>query len=253
MKKKILLSLLAVAAIAVGVVGMAAFEAHVINVTAKIENALSVDTASIDFGTVFPQEELDESFDIALSDSFMAEDRVDSVDYIIRQKPKCGWTEDDGTILLGLPTMSGEIDDTGAITCPDHGDPSPPPDAVWGALPSLCEYISKHEQTEDGQETDNDGSLDAFHQTGAIENNVWVWNDVFGRLAKIAGDSSDTWELDLKVPCFGGNCAQDWADFVTEINSSANPDDYTQPIENEHKIYGCDLWVEVTGVDRLQS
>ena len=40
--KKILLTFVAVAAVAVGVVGMSAFEAHVINVTAKIENALNV-------------------------------------------------------------------------------------------------------------------------------------------------------------------------------------------------------------------
>jgi len=50
------------------------------------------------------------------------------------------------------------------------------------------------------------------------------------------------------VPCFGGYCAQDWADFVHEFNSEANPDDYTQPIANEHKTFGCDLWVEVSGI-----
>ncbi len=59
MKKKVLLTLVAVAAVAIGVVGMSAFEAHVINVTAKIENALSVTPDEIEFGTVFPQEQLD--------------------------------------------------------------------------------------------------------------------------------------------------------------------------------------------------
>ena len=106
MTKKIILSFVAIAAVAVGVVGMSAFEAHVINVTAKIENALSVPIDEIDFGTVFPQEQLDFPVEIALSDSFMAEDRVDDVKYMIRQKPKCGWTMNNGTNLLGLPTAT---------------------------------------------------------------------------------------------------------------------------------------------------
>ena len=59
MKKKILLGLVAVLIVISGVAGMSAFEAHVINVTAKIENALKVDTTPIDYGTVFPQEALD--------------------------------------------------------------------------------------------------------------------------------------------------------------------------------------------------
>src|SRR3989338_7739963 len=49
----------------------AAFEAHVINVTAQIENALNVPLKALDFGTVFPQEKLDLSFDVSLSDAFI--------------------------------------------------------------------------------------------------------------------------------------------------------------------------------------
>ncbi len=55
MNKKLLMGLGAVLAVVAGVAGMAAYEAHIINVTAKIENALSVTTEAIDFGTVFPQ------------------------------------------------------------------------------------------------------------------------------------------------------------------------------------------------------
>jgi hypothetical protein len=58
--------------------------------------------------------------------------------------------------------------------------------------------------------------------------------------------------IDLAVPCFGGYCAQDWADFVHGVNPEANPADFTQPIANEHKVFGCDLWVEVTGVSESQ-
>src|SRR3989338_6647589 len=87
--KKILMGL-AAAGTAIAMVPLfAAFEAHVINVTARIENALEVSTDAIDFGTVFPQEQIDKFFGVDLSQSFLDEDRVEDIEYIIRQKPKC--------------------------------------------------------------------------------------------------------------------------------------------------------------------
>ncbi|MBI2100885.1 MAG: hypothetical protein HYT47_02615 [Candidatus Vogelbacteria bacterium] len=244
--KKIFVGLLTLGAVLVVIPMFAAFEAHVINVTARIENALSVPVDPITFGTVFPQEELDRRFNITLSESFQEEGRVDDVEYIIRQKPKCAWTINDGQQIVG-DTQSGHVDDEGNIICPEPGQ-SPTEGAIWGPLPLLCEYLSKHELTDDGRETDNDDSLPAFHKIGSVVGDNWVWNDVKGRLAKSAPDFSDTWNLDLKVPCFGGYCAQDWADFVHGINENADPNLYTQDIDDEHKIFGCDLWVEVTGV-----
>lgn len=49
MKKKILLSLVAMVAVAGGIAAMSAFEAHIINVTAHIENALSVHPTELVF------------------------------------------------------------------------------------------------------------------------------------------------------------------------------------------------------------
>ena len=90
--KKILASLTLVSVMAVSAAMFAAFEAHVINVTAHIENALTVDTHGIDFGTVFPQEYIDDKeFTVSLSSSFLEEDRVDDVEYKIVQKDK-PWT-----------------------------------------------------------------------------------------------------------------------------------------------------------------
>src|SRR3989338_2228720 len=97
-----------VGVIVAGAAAFSAFEAHVINVTARIENALSVPTEPIDFGTVFPQEELDATFPVVLSQSFLDEDRVDDVEYIIRQKPKCAITAEDGQVLVG-PTATGHV------------------------------------------------------------------------------------------------------------------------------------------------
>lgn len=260
MKKKILFGVVVALGAVVALPMFSAFEAHVINVTAQIENALAVTTKHIDFGTVFPQEHLEQPLDILLSRSFMAEDRVDDVEYIIRQKPKCGVTTLDGTQLVAGSTQTGHVmvGDNPAtpgvveaywIDCgkdPNNDDnPNNNYDTathMYGVLPSLCEYISKE------GEDKNDGTLPSFHQPWWVDATGLHWNDVRGRLAKSGDDIKDTWTIDLSVPCFGGYCAQDWDDFVHEINPNADPDLYTQPIENEHKIFGCDLWVEVTGV-----
>lgn len=251
--KKLLLSIGALGAVLIALPMFAAFEAHVINVTAKIENALSVDTSSIDFGTVFPQEHLEQPLIVQLSSSFVAEDRVDDVNYIIRQKPKCGWTLNDGTNLLGIPTMSGHVDREGNITCPESDwEGVLPQGAVWGPLPLLCPYLSKHPDGLDdrSEPSTNDVGLKAFHEIGTTTQSGWDWNDVIGRLAKSENDTVDNWVIDLAVPCFGDYCAQDWAEFIGGHNEAEEvyADNWVQPIENEHKIFGCDLWVEVTGV-----
>ena len=247
--KKILLSLGAVTAVLVGASMFAAFEAHVVNVTARIENALFVPMAQsgIDFGTVFPQEKLDKFFDVSLSQSFQDEDRVDDVTYVIRQKPKCQLAVTNGT---ELPEFGVVTEDTnGNFVCLD--------DEHYDILPLLCPYLSKHETTTDGQgptgaplENDSAG-IAAFHGLpGPWTMNTTLATQVAGKLIKSAGDILDTWNIDLKVPCFGNHCAQDWADFVADNdgNNNADPELYIQPIENEHKLFGCDLWLEVTGI-----
>ena len=277
MKKKIILGI-AAAGTALALLPMfAAFEAHVINVTAQIENALAVTATALDFGTVFPQEHLEKNLRVALSSSFLTEDRVDDVEYFIRQKPKCGVTSSDGTVLVG-PTWTGHvvvvgIGDTQGYTsyidCEQDrpGNVTPHSDDLdFYLLPSLCEYISKEADTD----VVNDETTFSFHQPFAIATTTdnpftpgpdippltpgtLVWNDTNGRLSKADLDEEDNWIIDLSVPCFGNFCAQDWATFVDEndgpeLEGPADPDDYVQPIENEHKIFGCNLWVEVTEV-----
>ena len=258
--KKILMGLAATGTAIAMVPLFAAFEAHVINVTARIENALQVSTEHIGFGTVFPQEELDQEFGVRLSESFMTEVRVDDVQYFIRQKPKCGVVHEDGTVdpswtghVVVVPPPTGTQDPyTYYVDCDkDRPDTVPShPNPEFFLLPSLCPYLSKHPIPDSPIDPPNDGSLDAFHQPFTIDQNGnIVWNDVRGYLAKSANDILDIWNIDLKVPCFGGYCAQDWADYVHHWGGSdVNPDDYVQPIENEHKVFGCDLWVEVSDV-----
>ncbi len=384
MKKRILLSIAVVVALAIGVVGMSAFEAHVINVTAKIENALSVPVDPITFGTVFPQEHLNRPLDIALSSSFIDEGRVDNVNYVIKQKIKPvpitaptidgivqtgEWADAKpiavasvmGTVSVmadinylyvlldindstdarlgqnlvgndqvglninptnggawGFPydiifqtgadpaawggTSSGDSDGwktqwsikVGGVTTQqlslpvglktmtfygggrrisewkiplssinpepgdmlklggaiDVGDGSSyvyPIGLAWAdastffdytipVYPSLCPYLSK---TPDGTPANDTGVL-AFHNPSA---------EAIGYLSKLDSDIADNWTIDLAVPCFEGMCAPDWAAFVTGINPAANPNDFVLPANMEHETFGCDLWVEVNGID----
>ncbi|MBI4132664.1 MAG: hypothetical protein HY473_01000 [Candidatus Sungbacteria bacterium] len=227
MRKKILLGLGAAGTALAMLPLFAAFEAHVINVTATIENALQLRTTEIEYGTVFPEEKLDAPLVLALSSSFLAEDRVDDVEYVIRQKPKCG-LPDPGTDPVQYSAFGRVTEVEGQFVCEDQGHV---------ILPLLCPYLSKHP---DGNPTPgNDGSLDAFHGpiTGWSPEDT-VENQVLGKLSKVAQDIADEWNIDLVVPCFKGSCAQD----------NVIPPQYQADPANEHEIFGCDLWVEVTGV-----
>ncbi len=83
--KGILLGLSVLVLALSGVAAVSAYEAHLINVTAHVENAMTVDTGAIDFGTVFPQEWFIRDFHVTVSDSFceLDQDRVSKIDYSI--------------------------------------------------------------------------------------------------------------------------------------------------------------------------
>lgn len=69
MKRKAILAFAALLMVVSGVAAVSAYEAHIINVTAHVENALAVQTTAIEFGTVFPQEWLIRDRTINLSTS----------------------------------------------------------------------------------------------------------------------------------------------------------------------------------------
>ena len=237
-RKKILISGLGLAGFAMAVVGMSAFEAHIINVTATIENAVNVDSDAIDFGTVYPQEELDQTFAMELSQSFLAQDRVDAVSYLIRQKPKC---YSESLEQYGLVSE----DENGEFFCADGGD--------FEILPLLCPYLSKHEITADGDtENDSDG-INAFHGplTGWNASDT-IESEVAGELNRTT-DPDDRWDIDMKAPCFAGSCAQDWPDFVHASNPAADPEAYKLPDYLSGELLGCDLWVEVNYIGGDES
>lgn len=223
MKKKIALTGIALFAGIAGIVGVSAFEAHVINVTAQIENALFVHPEAREFGTVFPQEFHEQGFFVTFSESFSTRDqqRVHIVDYAIKQKPKCADSVDNPTVFSRVTE-----NEAGEFVCEKPGHVM---------LPLLCPYLSKTPANLDG----NDVGVPAFHAPDAVAT---------GRIDKIAKHVGDNWTVDLAVPCFEKHCAQDWADFVREHNPEADPDQFMADPADESKVFGCDLWVEVTDI-----
>jgi len=225
MNKKIVLSFVTILVAVAGIVAMSAYEAHVINVTAHIENALKViPPDKFVFGTVFPQEYLQKMLSITTSESFCENDqrRVLNIDYKIVQKPKC-WNND---------PVNPEYAPVDYATheCPEI-------DTVqYIKMPSLCPFLSKTPKDPDG-----DSGVLAFHNP---EDSSSV---AVGTINK-DHDLLDEWIIDLIVPCFKDMCSQDWDEFVHQYNPSANPDDYILPANLESKDFGCDLWVEVTDI-----
>jgi len=228
-----MLGLAAVAVVVAGVAAMSAYEAHVVNVTARIENALKVKPDHIKFGTVFPQEKLEESLLIKLSKSFKNEDRVDDVEYVIKQKPKVrpsGQNPEGDPYATINPGGQGEVvaHEYCLNTIPnDPGDPADP--YYEHCYPNLCGQLSKHP---DGTPA-NDTGVDAPH----------AWDKAgphaLGRLAKSEQDLEDNWLIDLVVPGFRGMVDQDYTEDV--YGPLLDP-------RFEHEKFGCDLWIEVTEI-----
>jgi hypothetical protein len=74
--KKVMLVLGALVMVVSGVAAVSAYEAHIINVTAKIENAMDIDPESVAFDTVFPEEWFTRPVVITTSISFCADDQT---------------------------------------------------------------------------------------------------------------------------------------------------------------------------------
>ena len=222
-----------------GSAAFSAFEAHVVNVTATINNAINVpqEQNGISFGNVFPEQVSHMPLNVSLSDSFNNESRVDDVSYMIRQKPKCGILAPNSD--LKNPTYIGFAQVTdgpdGTFVCPEGSV----------KLPLLCPYLSKHlvvNRCDPNLPVGTEGActgIDAFH--GDINNwtaSTTIATEVFGHLTKQGGDISDNWDIDLHAPCFKGMCAQD-----NVIPANFQPDPSL-----EGQMFGCDLWVEINGI-----
>jgi hypothetical protein len=86
--KKVLFILAGLLIIASGIMSVAAYEGHAVDVRAHVENALMINDYDVDFGTVFPQEALESQVIIGLSESFRGQERYSSVQYKVYWEPK---------------------------------------------------------------------------------------------------------------------------------------------------------------------
>jgi|GEM_PF-3482430 len=151
--------------------------------------------------------------------------RVTDVYYVLRQKPKC--------VDLSDPSVHPLVQHDGeTFFCPEGSE----------MMPLLCPYLSKHDN--DPEDQNDDLLVEAFH--GPLTG--WSMADTLqyqlnGELSVTDGDLEDAWLIDLKVPCFEGYCAQDnWI-----------PEDYQADPQYESKVFGCDLWLEVIGINGVEK
>jgi len=86
--KKGLMILAALLVIASGIMAVGAYEGHLVDVKAHVENAIGVQTYEFDFGTVFPEDYIEGSIMIGLSNSFVEQDTYSSVYYDLWWEPK---------------------------------------------------------------------------------------------------------------------------------------------------------------------
>jgi len=234
MNKKIIVALGTALALVGGVVAMSAFEAHIINVTAHIENALAVDTEALDFGTVFPQEALTKNFQVKLSDSFLGQKRICEVYYEINQKPKC--IVNGSNPVQHVPCVP-TVGTAPTCECPNGTT----------AMLSLCPFLSKLadntpiDNADDNPEAGNDESAPSYYTPGGCI----TPGEASGELEANESDIVDTWTVDLKVPPFEGYVAQDWPANCPTLSGTGVNQDGTD--------LGCDLWVEVTGFEECEK
>lgn len=220
MRKKILLALVAVLVVAGGVAALSAYEAHVINVTARIENALKLHRETINFGTVFPQEFRQENFRIGLSPSYIDSGRTDWVWYEIVQKPKC-WND------------NPEAPEFAPIDYATHRCP-----AGFVIMEDLCPFLSK--LPANGDIDPWTVEVPSYYVKGMPD---WCYDKPDPDRPEIAEgvlgglDIMDEWTVDLKVPPVAGHIGQDWPPTCEE---------WTVPVDGAY--YGCDLWLEVTEI-----
>jgi hypothetical protein len=88
MKKLVLSGIVALILIVSGLTAVGAYEGHMVDVKAHVENALMVEKDQVDFGNAFPEEKIETQFKIGLSQSFRDQKRYSSVDYSMYWEPK---------------------------------------------------------------------------------------------------------------------------------------------------------------------
>lgn len=229
--KKAILVVAALLMVVSGIAAVSAYEAHLINVTAHVENALTVDTTAIDFGTVFPEEWLIEERDIALSDSANltlgeGAGALTSVSYEI-------WAEykfDDEDPVDMLPDYDPLID--GKDYYKWLGD------WLWVGIDAT---------------TPSGSSMAGWTQVGAAPDPATAMAVATGLTGTLTDDTPQTLGVMLLAPCFHGYYNED-----TDVKPDwwPTPDTAAWPLLDQGLHAGCDLGIDlkiqVTGIVRVE-
>jgi hypothetical protein len=226
MKKTICLVLAALIMAASGVAAVSAYEAHLINVKAHVENALTVDTVALEYGTVFPQEWFKDHKNISLSESALG---------VL------------GTAAGNLSSVSYEI----------YAECKPIIDPVTGNITGYYDWIGEwlYVGIDPTQTT-----VDPFDETEMVR--VGPKTITCGQAAQATGctgnlsvgDTVDCLAVMFLAPAF-----EDYYNALTDVNTKPAwwPADWA-PIPNTDPRHipggvdlGLDLKVQVTGIARV--
>jgi hypothetical protein len=169
--KKVLFILAGLLIIASGIMSVAAYEGHAVDVRAHVENAIMVNTNELDFGTVFPEALVERDVTVGLSESFVAQDPINfsSVAYKVYWEYK-------------------------PITDPDPQHPVADPDndtfyePIWPYIELTCS-----DGIGDIPDDIKNANGVAF---GAGSGSLFIPSDIG------EGDYCDTWHLLFNVPVF---------------------------------------------------
>lgn len=243
------------AALAVsGIAAVSAFESHVVNVEAHVENALSISTVSHDFGTVFPEEWLTTQIDVNLSDSFKDDQtRVNTVvfDVYVFCKPGTSpirhFMGDVGYLAYqpGTPGLPGA-----------GGTTSKPPTVAGGSVQAPWTYIGPPDAATAPNGCTGAGAAD--------EGIVKVTGLADSRLSTIPGVAPITntlWVgIDVAVCDFNYNSGTDpkpkpsGFDRPTIVLGSGDPGFTAQSINTECEYdIGMEVKFQITAIQTLAS
>lgn len=200
--RRIIPIMVALVAMLSGVAAVSAFEAHTINVTAHVENALTVDGTAVAFGTVFPEEWLQAHRNIALSSSFLAQPDTSSEEGVQPRKNSVSYT------------VYGECKEkTPAIP----GEPGTPATYyLWmGPMLWIDRDGGNYKQLPDlANPVCTEGQVIATGFTGTLTHSGVLYNPASPR--QLVDSEQDLLSLSIDVPVFEGYY-NEWTDVCDKL------------------------------------
>ena len=261
---KLLTMVAVIVAMASSVAAVSAFEAHTINVTAHIENALFVDTDDVAFGTIFPEEWFKIKRVIGVSSSALGEfgsatGELTSVEYSIFAECKP---------LASGSGLVNSMDADGTIRNNDGGAYYAWPDWVWVGLtpsqfPALMTGMFQVGAVVANCDTDvkllTSGSFNLAAQTDELEiaMDTPVWRDSYNILTDVpncvapGGVNPNTGQITSGTLVLGTDTKPNGLCVPTHIIEDTG-DEFDVLVGLEHQIdVGIDIKVQVTGITRV--